>query len=540
MFRLEEVPRFSLGLILFMGVIHVFQWRGSIDTDGLAFTLGQANASQFVFHPFLHGNPMHLAVVSIFMFAFGWLLERRVGILFALAIFFLGAYIGAWTWAFRTPLGDDPLIGAAGAVSAFALCTLFVVRNREVVYLLIVLWGISLVIFAPVMGFTTTPPILHFGGAAVGILGGLIARAFNLIRKDELELSMELTKVRGRPPIPGGKRPTNSVELATGSGPSTVVKSPLASETLKVELTPPREKKDLDIIGRDEAELKKIIENDPENVEVHCQLTETYLAKNKLGEAAYQGRRAIKLLVDREETGRAYDYYRRIAEKVGTFELNARFLAELIRDRLAGGEWSAAVSMIKELRRIEPTHRLLPEFIGQLIRLLILNRGPDADITRQWIADIENHYPAHPAAAKLREELEGDRALPHRFDEADAHQVLTLVEQDSVEEAADILINREDLVQQIYPLILSKMAERLLNAKQASKAAMILELTARAHLDHQKAPELIAELIGLYLTRLDRPDQAYEWFAFMQERWPMQPATARARKSVNEYRERMS
>jgi membrane associated rhomboid family serine protease len=78
-----------------------------------------ADAWTFVTYAFIHGSAMHLIVNAVWLLPFGSALARRFGTARFLAFFAATAAAGALAHLVTHPGGEQPVIGASGAISGF-------------------------------------------------------------------------------------------------------------------------------------------------------------------------------------------------------------------------------------------------------------------------------------------------------------------------------------------------------------------------------------------------------------------------------------
>ena len=92
---------------------------------------------------FLHGGLMHLAGNMFFLWVFGDNVEDRMGHLRFAMFYLLGGAAATLTHALLTPLGDVPLIGASGAISALLGAYIYLFPGQRVLTLILpffVIW----------------------------------------------------------------------------------------------------------------------------------------------------------------------------------------------------------------------------------------------------------------------------------------------------------------------------------------------------------------------------------------------------------------
>jgi membrane associated rhomboid family serine protease len=77
------------------------------------------DAWTFVTYAFIHGSAMHLIFNSVWLLPFGSAVARRFGAARFLAFFAATAVAGALAHLVTHPAGEQPVIGASGAISGF-------------------------------------------------------------------------------------------------------------------------------------------------------------------------------------------------------------------------------------------------------------------------------------------------------------------------------------------------------------------------------------------------------------------------------------
>jgi membrane associated rhomboid family serine protease len=167
----------AANLLVFL--IEVSQ-RGEIDTFVQRWGLvpadvheGAAAAITLLTSSFLHAGWLHLVANMVYLGVFGPPVERRLGPVRYLALYFLSALVGSMAYVLAQPLSQTPAVGASGAISGIiaARLVLFLhVVDSTPTLLLLLLW-IAAQLFSSVASLTTTTGIAwwaHLGGFACG------------------------------------------------------------------------------------------------------------------------------------------------------------------------------------------------------------------------------------------------------------------------------------------------------------------------------------------------------------------------------------
>lgn len=147
---------------------------------------------------FLHGGFLHLAGNMLFLWIYGDNVEHRLGRVRYLLVYLLSGALATWTFAWMTPQGTAPLVGASGAISG-VLGLYFVLFPRNQVKLFVALFPILFeVIYLParwVLGayvlLDNLLPLLtrtassvaygaHLGGFAAGVAAAFWAKRYGL------------------------------------------------------------------------------------------------------------------------------------------------------------------------------------------------------------------------------------------------------------------------------------------------------------------------------------------------------------------------
>lgn len=529
--------------VLVMAGVFAAQFTGKLDSLPFALSKLEIDPLNLFLHGLFHGHLAHTLGNILFLLAFGWALETRFGAVAILALLVLGQIAGAFAWIYFGPSQPVYLLGSSAGVTAMACVYVLLELGQTQSLALAFVWGVHQAILAPSNDFATSSLVLHGGGAAAGLVVLLGYKAMNLesslIRFEKNEKTPVLPK---RPGIPGAARPTQAIDLNAGTTAQTKTNSASipAKEAVKPTESSKSEpktsgRKSVPISadgGTDEATLKSILESNPMDVEANIQLLDRHLRKSRQAEASFLGRRTVQLLIEQGDLGRAYECYRRIMERFGGFEIGSHQLMQLISHRLDLGDWPPCGAMIVHMVAIEPSNRHLPDEIARMIKLMMLHRGPHAEDTQRWIKRLEEQYPAHPAAKELRAAMDS-RDEPFRYDEVTPQTVNTLIEEKRFEEAVDALIDNDPLVAGFEPADLFRLVQSMwFRDETLPKAVILLELTVRSHLKHPMIPNLIVELISVYLSRLNRLDRAGEWRDFLLKRYPGTQAALQAREMV--------
>jgi membrane associated rhomboid family serine protease len=114
----------------------IFETHGAIATD--------LKPAAWVKHMFLHAGPGHLVGNMAFLILFGMNVERRLGPVATVALYFLSGFAALATFVAFNRDFDAPLVGASGAVSGVVGMYLVLFRKRtvEVVWFAFVVGGI--------------------------------------------------------------------------------------------------------------------------------------------------------------------------------------------------------------------------------------------------------------------------------------------------------------------------------------------------------------------------------------------------------------
>ena len=102
----------------------VFETRGAIPTD--------LKPAAWVTHMFLHAGPGHLVGNMAFLILFGMNVERRIGPLAILVLYFLSGFAALGLFIAFNRHFEAPLVGASGAVSGVVGMYLVLFRKRTV------------------------------------------------------------------------------------------------------------------------------------------------------------------------------------------------------------------------------------------------------------------------------------------------------------------------------------------------------------------------------------------------------------------------
>ncbi len=548
----SSIPIFTVLLALVFGVIHAMQWSGTVDTVTYALYIGDVSLQAFIIHPYLHGNPYHLLSAIAFLGVFCWYLEGRMGVPYAALAWILGTVSGALAWLLFAPVTSDPLIGSTGGITCMAIAYLVLGDNRSFALGPVLLWGIALLFFVPVQGFATTPWIVVVVSAIVGMLYGIFSMFLLYGREEEVELlKSKFASGEAQSAENDDQRIMARLSEAVAASNSNGSQASIVIEEDSQELSGNRNRdvNDLttsDLMMEGEAVLLSLLDSNPENVEARCQLVELYINKKKKQDAEIEGRSLIKLLIDQGVNSRAYKYYRAIVDQFGDMEISANLIGGLLKNRLTAGDIDPSEELLEKLMRVEPSNRLIPDYLAQYVRLLARSNGPNDRHTVTWLKRLTDEYPAHPSTQKLLGELNtGEIETVNGDNGKDSSSPLSLqdsgvfsidhvrkaIKQKHLEEAVDILIDQTEMVRQFDPLILYGVTLDLLQKPETiSKGVVLLELTIRAHIKHPNTPNLIVELVSVYISNLKKPERARQWYQFLSKRWPNSPATMRAKE----------
>ncbi len=523
--------------ILAIVILLVMQVRQELDLDDLALSLDFLTGWRLVGHFMVHASILQAIVSLVFLAVFGYGVERRLGPLYTLMVLVAGAAGGALLWLQFADEMSPPLVGPSAAISSLAFCYLVIAYNQPTRFGLIFLWILSQFFFAQVDGYSTTHVVFHLGGAAIGLLLGFLSWAIGMrTTKSESNSDRKVSPNKTK-----SSKKSREIQLNSDNS-SEMVTSRYEIETEKISeisLSPTElgtSEMDLDLKA-----LKRLIQKRPNDYGLRLELVKLHIGRDDKTSATYESRHAIQMLIDQKNEPIAYEFYELMSKTYGHFDLGSVLLARLAEDRITVGDPAQSVGLVEELRHIDPTNRHLPDFMGRMIRLLSVARGVEALETQKWVKRLKNQYPAHPVTKELLKDLGQDQAeqtgetstaneMTMTFDD-----VSRLIHERRLEEATDAITANDALARDFDPLVLYGIAMKLLRKNSSlPKAVILLEITVRAHLDHPNTPNLILELMTVYLTQLNKVNRARQWRNFLIERWPHEQAAATAREMMDD------
>jgi hypothetical protein len=328
----------------------------------------------------------------------------------------------------------------------------------------------------------------------------------------------------GHAPVPGGSRYMAPIELFEDPSKSGSVRLEDRDNAM-------RPKNGFGRAQWAEPQLLEKIRNEPSNMAARMDLMDLYIEQDRKTEAAQLARTVIKTLVGINEHNRAYDLYRRLNASLGHVELGVRTLAGLVDQRLVMRDTDNALELFERLYGQDPNFNKIPDLICRLVRLLAAQRGGKDELTRHWYNEAIQRFSGCEETDRLIEDLGQSNADLGSV--VTAEVVRTMIANHQYSQAINSLLAETALVAQIDPLDLYPITRKLGESQNgAPKAAMIMELMVRAHLDHASTPMIVMELIDLYLTRLNKHDRAESWGKYVIKRWPQSQDAARVRELV--------
>jgi membrane associated rhomboid family serine protease len=124
---------------------------------------------------FLHAGWFHLVANMVYLGAFGFSVERRLGTVKFGLLYGVSAVVGSLAYVIAQPLSAIPAIGASGAVGGLIAARLMLflhVTQSAPILLLLLLWLLTQ-LFIGVASLTTMTGIAwwaHLGGFASGLI----------------------------------------------------------------------------------------------------------------------------------------------------------------------------------------------------------------------------------------------------------------------------------------------------------------------------------------------------------------------------------
>jgi membrane associated rhomboid family serine protease len=162
-------------------VVESLQHVSNFDRYSLAIGDGRLHPVQWVTHNFLHYGLIHLAGNMVFLWAFGIVVEGKLGALkYLLAYLAIGTLHGAFTQTLFVKSGLDAHAAGASAViyGLLAICMVWAPRN-ELNCIMLLIVGFRTFVFHPDIYYTTAALLYVgeqvFGLVWVGALGGKVA-----------------------------------------------------------------------------------------------------------------------------------------------------------------------------------------------------------------------------------------------------------------------------------------------------------------------------------------------------------------------------
>lgn len=525
-----------------MAIIHILQWYHVVDTAAYAQIGGSFKIESLVVAPLMHGTPLHFMSSSIFLVVFGAAIEYRFGSSVVLFLFIVGSLCGGICWGIYGSPSSHPMLGAGAPVSMLGAICLVAISGRSATSGLIITWIISQFVFAP--DDFSTPYMIHLGGALPGLLIGIIILVFR--EKEEMpeliNIQAGITQDKRLQSVGGlFSGQTNTALRTVGRVVESL--SSIKIPTVQQQSQVPRNEHsvDLQLENGQEVALKQQAEANPKDLSAHCQLLDLYLKENDLTETIKYGVQALKLLLENGDTSTALNYFKRIVKKFPDADLTALdpsiypFIRPLLKRTLVKEEVKLSDYLVKIIRRSNPEDPQLPVIIAKLIQQLANNLGPQDPLTATWYKILLSEFRTHPATKAITKKM--GKALGHEqlFKEANFDYVYGLIKQNRLEEVSEVLIGSKEIMMQIEPHILFGICKRLIKKNSLlPKAVILLELTVRSHLEHPNTPNLIVELMGIYMSRLHQVDHARRWRDFLLGRWPESDAARRVRELMPE------
>jgi membrane associated rhomboid family serine protease len=194
MFRLPPATGWLIAINVLVHIVRLLlpQAQGDIVENALAFhtsslygDFGLLDLVSLVTYQFLHGGWDHLGANMVFLLAMGPGVERPVGKVRYLIIYFIAGIVGALVEGALAPAGrDDLLVGASGSISGVFGATIVIWRlyrlgNRplgivRMAGLLIAMMAITGILGLGAPDGTPVGWIAHIGGFIAGMGLGFV------------------------------------------------------------------------------------------------------------------------------------------------------------------------------------------------------------------------------------------------------------------------------------------------------------------------------------------------------------------------------
>jgi membrane associated rhomboid family serine protease len=186
-----NIPPLTLGLIVFMLVLHLLRQTLSPETDEslvMYFSfipdryLGETPADDLSFllapvtHMFLHADWAHVGINAAMLAAFGAPVERFLGGGRYIGFYLVTGMVGAALHAAFYPTSAAPMLGASGAISGLFGGLLLLMRQRGNLSSMVpfaLLW-IVMQVGLGVFGSTPSGDTIAWAGHVGGFIAGLL------------------------------------------------------------------------------------------------------------------------------------------------------------------------------------------------------------------------------------------------------------------------------------------------------------------------------------------------------------------------------
>lgn len=407
----EGVPVVSVLLAMLLFIFFILQLQGSFHMDSVALQVFDDHVSGFEFFLLAHVSWPHMLFSVGFLLGVGWYLERFYHPYMLLGLLATGALVSTALWL---TLGDHGrnLIGPVGPITTVIvfqfLCSMK--KNRDVA--LPAAW-FPLQIGMNAFGEYTTAPWTVLIGASLVACG---ARLFLPLlasfekKQDEENRGDKWHKII----IEANKmEKEKSPSIGSSASPAGIVSSAVEqsseqNKTVQGEVDP-NEPMDHMAAANLENRIRGVLLHNPEKIGARSQLVNLYIRQGKRQEAIRQGCILIQQYCERGGTGgveQANHFYTRLTSQFGNFQLEAKWLKLLCRDRLQAKDIMSAISMIESILAMDKTLSALPDFMTMLVRLLIIKHGYNSNVTKSWFNRLVEEYPFHPRTLSLRKEIQ--------------------------------------------------------------------------------------------------------------------------------------
>lgn len=550
-----KIPLATILLTLFLAMLQYLCAQGDLDPNAYQIQPQIIDLGRILFHQMVHNQWSDFGIAAAFLMIFGVFTERKVGALFTILPFFVGAWVSGAAWAFFASSDAAPLIGAWGGITALSLYFGLVTQHPASGGFLL-LWGVFQFFLVNYSKTMESPVALFVAALASGFIMAILVRSLGIEAGSSEEHpqkeAIRRYNVYSHPP---GSRQTgktmapetmtlppktrNTTRPLSNTQP---IRMPTAPIRLEPETKPETKKKTTQpkvgksgAVDPDEAVLHQALENNPNDIESRRILVEIYIKKGKKEEALDEGQRAMRLLCEDGQSTRAFMLYSQIQKTFGAFDVNALLLQNLLQDRLGASDVDPAIQFVSELIEVDPQNRHLPEYLSRLARVLVSRKGAESPITKEWVQYLFSSYPGHPLVVQLKTDLADvvkDKTIQTKVT---VEEIEKKIKAKAYPEVAKSLIDNDDLISDMAPLPLYSVAQHLVeNPSTLPQGVMLLELTIRRHLDHPSIPNLAAELVGVYFSKLHNLERARQWRDFMQERWPDSQANRQIREMIQD------